>query len=426
MLFYNDHIEAREGGKLSVWDGESPGFENCRDSSLVDQALPTEKLRIGIKVCFRTDQGRYGSFTVEDLFLDSYGNLVMGFSYTLWDEDGVEFPPFRALRTITGITYPRGSSGIDLDFYRNHQVADLSFQYGSLTTMEIHPSEVAEIAYWGTEMPTYEDCAGLALNTEREILETEIIPIVSPVKDTPIFCFRTNEGRLGRLYPRWVYFDASSAPLPYGDTMASRDFYNASTMTEEEVEPDYLVEYTADTWVLDEEKGASFAPERKAEGIFSGRAILPFQDSFDFDTGSTLADFRSLLDVEYHSSDETQEATLFPANDDILLAIWGDDEPSYQDCRGAALSNAPVALEEGQYICFQSSTGRFGYYLVNSFYYDPKHHWIIVSPCFLMSATSFGLLMDRSMFSIQPVCRWMMAVIGCIRGSMIWIWSWGD
>ncbi len=295
----------------------------------------------------------------------------MGFDYTLWDADGAELPAFHALYTITGITYPRGPSGMDLDFYRNHQVPDLTYHYADIDVLEVQPAGSAQVAIFGPEIPSYEDCASLEMSDEPVALGMEIIPGLSPMKEQQFLCFRTNEGRLGRIYQRMVYFDSSMAPLPYGDIISSLDFYEASTITPGgEETADYMVDYTADTWTLEGEPPFSEVPQRKDGDGFSGRVLLPYKDGFDFDTGSTMMDFRALPDVEYLGDDVSRQAALSPFTDDILLAAMGDSEPGYQDCVEADLLNKLVIMEEGQHYCVKTSAGRYATFLVNDFYFD--------------------------------------------------------
>lgn len=368
ITFYNDRITSYELGLFGLWGDTLPTFEECRSAAISDVEIPTKHLLPGTTICFQTDLGNFGYFLVEDRYKDQYGDLVLGFDYALWDPNGSEIPVGQALHTISGTTYPQGIKGKDLDFYRNVQMVDITFEAVSDSLINIVPSAGAQIAIFGSDIPTYQDCADLALDSQPVPVELEPVPDVAPVKAANFVCFRTDEGRLGRLYLKWVYLGSLSAPLPYGDPWAHADFmivYEGDGI---------LVEYYADTWALPEATPPGLIPQRAADGVESGRIVLPFGDTIDFDLGTSLDDPRAIPDLEFLADENTAQAHLAPWHETVFQSAWGDSPPSYQDCQSANLSNAPINLEIGKYVCFQTSTGRIGSYKVNDFYFDVDNY----------------------------------------------------
>lgn len=364
--FRNDRLTVYEKGLLGLWGEFEPTFEDCQAAAISDVDIPTRHLPVGTAVCFQTDQGNVGYFTVMDRFLDSYGDLVLGFEYLLWDASGNELPIDPALHTISGTTYPQGILGKDLDFYRNVREVDITFEAVSGTLINIAPAASTQLAVWGAEMPSYQDCADLSLSTQPVSIELEPVPEVAPVKAPTFVCYRTDEGRLGRLYLRWVYLGSLSAPLPYGDPWASADFTRV-------YEGDgILVEFFADTWVLSDESVSGQIPPRVAAADQSGRMVVPFREAIDFDLGTTLVDARGFAELEFLADESTGQAHLAPWHDSILQAVWGDSVPGFEDCQSANLANSVINLKAGQFVCFQTSTGRLGYYRVNDFFFDAE------------------------------------------------------
>jgi len=362
--FWNDHISVYEMGLFGLWGEFEPTFGDCRAAAISDVEIPSQHLTVGTRVCFQTDLGNFGYFTVIDRFLDSNGDLVLGFDYVMWDADGSELPVDPALHTISGTTHPQGIKGKDLDYYRNIRQVDVTFEAVSDTLINVVPGPNAQIAAWGSEMPTYQDCADAALGSQPVPVELEPVPEAAPVKTPTFVCYRTDEGRLGRLYIRWVYLGYLSAPLPYGDPWAHADFMVVYTGD------GILVEFIADTWALPDETASSLIPQRAVAVANTGRLVVPFGGAIDFDLGTTLADSRSAADIEFLADESTQRAHLAPWYEDILLAAWGDAPPSFEDCQSVNLASTPIFAEIGQFVCFKTSSGRFGSYQVNDFYFD--------------------------------------------------------
>lgn len=388
--FWNDRISIYELGFIALWGDSLPTFEDCRAAALSGSEIPTKNLPVGTMVCFQTDQGSFGYFTVQDRYLDQYGDLVLGFDYILWDANGRELPVERALQTISGTTYPQGVKGKDLDFYRNVRLVDLTFEVVSDTRINIVPATGSQLAAWGPDIPTYPDCAALTLGTQPVPIELEQVPDIAPVKESTFLCFRTDEGRLGRLFIKWVYLGYFSAPLPYGDPWASADFRIVY-----EGGDGILVEYYADTWALADAVPSGLIPQRAAATpeSYSGRLVIPFKSTVDFDLGTTLVDPRSIPDLEYLANEDTGQAHLAPWHDTILQASWGATAPSYEECQSANLTNTPMLLENGQFVCFQASTGRSGFYQINDFYFD--------ADAFIDGSTEFFVDLSYTLWAVD-------------------------
>ncbi|MBC8504039.1 MAG: hypothetical protein H8D34_04235 [Chloroflexi bacterium] len=398
IQFWNDQLISNEVGLIVLLgDTTAPGFEDCRSAPLGTNEIPSQTISVGTIVCFQTDLGNVGYFRVEDIYLDSYGDLVLGFNYTLWDANGSELSIDQALHTISGTTYPQGSGGKDLDFYRNSRVVDITFEQVSNTQIQIVPASSVQIALWGSEIPSYQNCADLALGMQPVPVELEAAPDVMPVKEPLFLCFRTDEARLGRLYVKWVYSSALSAPLPYGDPWGSADFsavYEGGGI---------LVEYYADTWVLENASPSNLVPQRAAAGDSSGRIVLPFSDTFDFDIGSSLIDPRSISDIQYLVSDSSGEAIITPWHESILLAPWGNSSPGYEDCRSANLLNNSVPIELGTNVCYKTSTGRFGFYQVNDLYFEMEAYFNNNAKLFVDLSYTLWALDGQTLIIHQPV-----------------------
>jgi hypothetical protein len=395
--FWNDRIMIYELGFIALWGDTQPTFDDCRSAALSGSEIPTQNLPVGTTVCFQTDRGNFGFFTVQDRYLDQYGDLVMGFDYVLWDAAGIETPVDQALQTISGATYPQGIKGKDLDYYRNIRVVDLTFEAVSDTLIHVIPAAGAQLAVWGPEIPTYQDCTDLALGSQPVPVELEQSPEVTPVREALFYCYRTDEGRLGRLFIKSVYLGWLSAPSPYGDPWASADFrivYEGEGI---------LVEYYADTWALPDEPPTGLIPQRAAAAALSGRLVMPFATKVDFDLGTTLVDPRSISEFELLANESTGLAQLVPWYETILQAPWGETTPGYADCQAANLTNDAIPLQNGQFVCFQTSTGRIGYYLVNGFYFDAEVY--LYNSAEFYADLSYTLwMMDGQMMAVhEPV-----------------------
>ncbi|MBN2500702.1 MAG: hypothetical protein JXB38_08000, partial [Anaerolineales bacterium] len=92
-------------------------------------------------------------------------------------------------------------------------------------------------------------------------------------------------------------------------------------------------------------------------------------------TGLFTADIRY---VPFDPDGSLDTEIVIAADAPSLVALWGDVEPSLDDCQNVSLAEEPLALADltpGAFVCFLTDTGSYGYFQVVGRYFDPQQAW---------------------------------------------------
>lgn len=309
---------------LAVWGEAAPSFEDCRGAGLSDEEILLATLPMGSYLCFQTDQERVGFIRLDDAWLDPQNGweVSLELSYTIWESAGAVRQ--EALRPVQAIfTQPLGEEGKDLDHYGNQRAIDLRFEVLDEGLVQLSVAPAARLAWWGTSLPTYANCAGLTLGGGPEVVEAQ-------PRRPVYYCYQTSEGRLGRFAFRGVVEDNEAAE--------GASFDQAR------------LDVAADTW--------GTPPDRYAVGLAQQEMFLrlPSGMAFDFDQNST---FSGPALFEVLSGTAGGEAALVPNafNEAAGMALWGMEAPDFDACLTATLTQEAIpitSLTVGTHICLQT------------------------------------------------------------------------
>jgi hypothetical protein len=216
-------IEADTGyegveSQLAIWGNEEPSYQDCVDSELkakpiiLDHNTPN-----GTYMCMRTGEGLYGYLRLDGLLLDSeIGDRALDVIYVIWNYNGTEriTPPSLHATDLSNVD---DGAGHDLDFRTNTQTEDLSFHILG-EEVEITPLGTASLAQWGSSFPTKADC-------EAHSLDSQPIRVSKTVESgESYYCFRTDQGRIGRLQFTGVVEDANDLSFFYNTDIPQINF----------------------------------------------------------------------------------------------------------------------------------------------------------------------------------------------------------
>jgi hypothetical protein len=108
-------------------------------------------------------------------------------------------------------------------------------------------------------------------------------------------------------------------------------------------------------------------------------AHLPFYRLFDFDQGTRLSALDAFPDFFLGMNDNGDyqiEADTGYEGVEPQLVIWGNEEPSYQNCIEAALAIDPIVLDHntpnGTYVCMRTGEGLYGYMRLDGLLLDSE------------------------------------------------------
>lgn len=171
----------------------------------------------GTYLCMRTGEGSYGFMRLNGLLPDpELGDRALDVIYVVWNYNGTERVTPPSLHTHE-LTHVDDGGGHDLDFRTNTQAEDVSFQIVG-EEVEITPLGSATLAYWGTSFPSKNDCEGFSLDSQ---------PLRIGKGDETgenYYCFRTDQGRLGRLQFSSVEEDADDLSFFYNTDVPQINF----------------------------------------------------------------------------------------------------------------------------------------------------------------------------------------------------------
>jgi len=201
-----------------IWGNEEPSYQDCSASSLgtgpivLDHNTPS-----GTYFCMQTGEGHYGYMRLDGLLVDpEQGDRALDVTYVIWSDNGTEriTPPSLHTYALTNVD---DGAGHDLDFRTNTQTEDLSFTIVG-DEVEIAPLGSASLALWGTSFPTKADCEAYSLKSQP------IRVSKSDESGENYFCFKTDQGRIGRLQFSGVVEDANDLSFFYNTDIPQISF----------------------------------------------------------------------------------------------------------------------------------------------------------------------------------------------------------
>ena len=135
---------------IGIWGATEPNYTDCSTATLSTDPSPLTggDLVPGTYLCYQTSEGLFGYLRIENVLMDpEFGDQALDLVYATWDVTGSEriVPP--ALHAFGSANVSDGS-GKDLDFFKNSQVEDLSFQIVG-EEIEVTPIGAASLALWG-------------------------------------------------------------------------------------------------------------------------------------------------------------------------------------------------------------------------------------------------------------------------------------
>ncbi|MBL6983570.1 MAG: hypothetical protein ISR58_20505, partial [Anaerolineales bacterium] len=199
---------------FGIWGETEPSYIDCSTASLSTDPIPLTggDLSLGTYICLQTSEGLFGYLRMENLLIDpEFGEQALDLAYAMWDSTGSEriLPP--SLHTYGNANVSDGS-GKDLDFFKNSQVEDLSFQIVA-EEIEVTPLSGTTLALWGTTFPSKENCESLSLGSEPiKIQKNNLQEIIDEVS---YFCYQTDQGRLGRIQVNGAEEDPNTLSVFY-------------------------------------------------------------------------------------------------------------------------------------------------------------------------------------------------------------------
>lgn len=193
--------------QLVIWGSHEPNYDECVGAALsMEPIVLDHNTPNGTYLCLRTGEGLYGFLRLDGLLLDSeLGERALDVTYVIWNYNGTEriTPPSLHTSDLSNVD---DGAGHDLDFRTNIQSEDLSFQIIG-EEVEITPLGSANLALWGTSFPSNADC-------EAHTLASQALRVGKEDRDI-YYCFRTDQGRLGRLQFSGVEEDADNLSTFY-------------------------------------------------------------------------------------------------------------------------------------------------------------------------------------------------------------------